>query len=282
MFKLFQKHKEPDGLALVKDYYQRGKACMEGREPARAMLWLSRADTIYSARDELYEAAGEVLTEDCSERIGQLEEAPTYTNKLLAEIQERAAELGEAQVRVWALFTLSRLVRLGERLSALPGCGVLGKLEGAVRTVLRSFQEPVSGQDLQDLLNLCGELYELESFAGFWNGEGELPVPGGAPFQVFDLDSQMVLLEIDSFLDSRVRSLTSPGDSGDPEPDLIPCALLSGYYLRTVGEDLSALPQIQAETARIWDDLAFLQTGPTWARVEERIQGYLALDILNG
>ena len=69
----------------------------------------------------------------------------------------------------------------------------------------------------------------------------------------------MVLLEIDSFLDSRVRSLTSPGDSGDPEPDLIPCALLSGYYLRTVGEDLSALPQIQAETARIWDDLAFLQ-----------------------
>ena len=171
MFKLFQKHKEPDGLALVKDYYQRGKACMEGREPARAMLWLSRADTIYSARDELYEAAGEVLTEDCSERIGQLEEAPTYTNKLLAEIQDRAAELGEAQVRVWALFTLSRLARLGERLSALPGCGALGKLEGAVRTVLRSFQEPVSGQDLQDLLNLCGELYELESFAGFWNGE---------------------------------------------------------------------------------------------------------------
>ena len=53
------------------------------------MLWLSRADTIYSARDELYEAAGEVLTEDCSERIGQLEEAPTYTNKLLAEIQDR-------------------------------------------------------------------------------------------------------------------------------------------------------------------------------------------------
>ena len=31
MFKLFQKHKEPDGLALVKDYYQRGKACMEAR-----------------------------------------------------------------------------------------------------------------------------------------------------------------------------------------------------------------------------------------------------------
>lgn len=49
-----------------------------------------------------------------------------------------------------------------------------------------------------------------------------------------------------------------------------------------MGEDLSALPQIQAETARIWDDLAFLQTGPTWAKVEERIQGYLALDILNG
>lgn len=271
-----------DYPGLARAYYDMGKAAMEAGDPGRAMLWLSRADTIYSARDELYEAAGEVLTEDCSERIGQLEEAPTYTNKLLAEIQDRAAELGEAQVRVWALFTLSRLARLGERLSALPGCGALGKLEGAVRTVLRSFQEPVSGQDLQDLLNLCGELYELESFAGFWNGEGELPVPGGAPFQVFDLDSQMVLLEIDSFLDSRVRSLTSPGDSGDPEPDLIPCALLSGYYLRTVGEDLSALPQIQAETARIWDDLAFLQTGPTWARVEERIQGYLALDILNG
>ena len=49
-----------------------------------------------------------------------------------------------------------------------------------------------------------------------------------------------------------------------------------------IRDSLSALPQIQAETARIWDDLAFLQTGPTWAKVEERIQGYLALDILNG
>ena len=107
MFKLFQKHKEPDGLALVKDYYQRGKACMEGREPARAMLWLSRADTIYSADDATYDKVGDKLIDDCGRRIGALEdeEALLY-NAVPAEIEARAEELSDVQrcpaARCWA------------------------------------------------------------------------------------------------------------------------------------------------------------------------------------
>ena len=95
MFKLFGKKKPAapeDRLAFCKDKrdwaglaracYELGVSAMERGEPNRAQLWLHRADTIYSAKDEVYEAVGEKLADDCSARIGQLEEAHILYNNL--------------------------------------------------------------------------------------------------------------------------------------------------------------------------------------------------------
>ena len=103
-----------------------GVAHMDSALPAQAMLCLKRADTVYSARDEIYTAVGPALVDDCSGRIGELEEEPLFSNEFPQAVAELAEELDEDQVRVWGLFTLCRLVRLGERLAALPGCGSSG------------------------------------------------------------------------------------------------------------------------------------------------------------
>lgn len=122
MFKLFGKKKPAapeDRLAFCRDKrdwaglaracYELGVSAMERGEPNRAQLWLHRADTIYSAKDEVYEAVGEKLADDCSARIGQLEEAHILYNNLPSQVEEKAESLGDAKVRLWGLLSLSRL-----------------------------------------------------------------------------------------------------------------------------------------------------------------------------
>ena len=79
MFKLFGK-KEPaspeerlaecrkkrDWAGLCQAYYHLGAAAMDQGDLNHAHLWLHRADTIYSAQDEVYEKAGSQLADDCS------------------------------------------------------------------------------------------------------------------------------------------------------------------------------------------------------------------------
>lgn len=89
---------------------------MERGEPDRAQLWLHRADTVFSARDEVYEKVGEKLADDCSERIGRLEDEHILANDAPAQVEEKAAGLGDVRVRIWGLLSLARLVKLGKRL----------------------------------------------------------------------------------------------------------------------------------------------------------------------
>ena len=105
-----------DYAGLARAYYDLGKAAMEAGDQGKAMLWLSRSDTIYSARDDIYENLGDKLTDDCSNCIGELEGAPLLSNQMIEEIEAKADELGDPQVRVWSLLTLARLEG-GEALS---------------------------------------------------------------------------------------------------------------------------------------------------------------------
>ena len=114
MFKLFGKkeaaspeerladcRKKRDWAGLSRAYYDLGVAAMDRGDLNRAQLWLHRADTIYSAQDDVYEKIGEKIVDDCSERIGRLEEAHILYNDAPAQVDEQAAGLGNASVRVW-------------------------------------------------------------------------------------------------------------------------------------------------------------------------------------
>lgn len=296
MFRLFSKKEAADPMeriraaqekrdwaALAKAYYELGCSAMEAGDLAHAQLWLHRADTIYSADDGVYEKVGDKLIDDCSERIGALEDKEElFYNSALAQVEEKAGELEDAQRRVWGLLSAARLVRLGKRLSALPGCEVLGELEWAVDTMLRSIQGPVSQEEYQRLLDICTALYELNGRPVYYTGEVE--VPGGAPFQLFDLNGLYgVEQELNGLINGcleRLDALSRGMEPPEADCDIVACALLPDYYVRTGAGEPEKVPQIRAELARIRDDWEFVRSGVTWKQVEERAERYKALDIL--
>lgn len=279
--------KDWDGVARA--YYDLGAAAMDKGELAKAVLWLNRADTVYSASDSTYEKTSKKrlfhkeIVSDCSDRIGTLEEAPLLYNRVPEEMEEKAEELEDPQIRVWGLLSIARFVTLGERLAKLPGCEVLGQLGWAVDTMLKSFQEPVTQEEYSRLMDICNALYELGDSQAFYGG-GEIQVPGGAPFQVFDLNGMMgVHLELNGYIDNHLRFLSALSQNLEPpapESSIVGCLLLPDYYVRTGAGDLDDVPQIKAELERIESDYDFVCSGLTWTEAAQRISQYKTLDIL--
>ena len=273
-----------DWAGLAKAYYELGTAAMEQGDLNHAQLWLHRADTIYSADDTTYEKVGDKLTDDCSDRIGTLEdEEGLLYNAVPAQIEEKAEELNDLQVRIWGLLSIARLVRLGERLAALPGCEVLGQLGWAVDMMFNSLQQPPTQEEFQRLMDLCNSLYELNGRPVYYTGQ--VDVPGGAPFQVFDLNGMMgVEQELNDYIDSHLRLLAALSQGAEELPaagsSIVACALLPDYYIRTGAEELNDVPQIRAELARVEDDYRFVSSSFTWEQAAQKISEYKQLDIL--
>lgn len=273
-----------DWAGLAKTYYEMGVSAMEAGDLNRAQLWLHRADTIYSADDATYDKVGDKLIDDCGRRIGALEdeEALLY-NAVPAEIEARAEELSDVQLRIWGMLSMARLVKLGKRLSALPGCQVLGELGWAVEMMFKSTQEPPTQEEYQRLMDVCNALYELNGKPVYYTGEIE--APGGAPFQVFDLNGMFgVEQELNGFLDSHLRLLAALSQGAEELPtaesSVVACALLPDYYVRTGAGEREEVPQIQAELARIWSDYAAVRDQIPLAEIGKRIEEYEQLDIL--
>ncbi|MDE6620199.1 MAG: hypothetical protein K2K74_06880 [Lachnospiraceae bacterium] len=275
--------KNQDWTALSKSYYQLGVSAMEAGDLNHAHLWLHRADTIYSADDDIYDAVGEKLMNDCSDRIGQLEEEALLYNDVPSSVEEMAESLGDAQIRVWGLLSLARLVKLGEKLSVLPGCEVLGNLGRAVDTVLKSFQEPPTEEEFNGLKDLCSVLYDLGDSPVFWGMGSAIDVPGGEPLQVFDLNGLLSVLEIEAYLHGHLEficALSQEEEPPSPETGIISAALLPDYYVRTGAGNLAETPQIKAELERISSDYDFLNSEMTWDLIQQRVEEYKKLDIL--
>lgn len=277
--------KKKDWAGLSRAYYEMGVSAMDAGDLNRAVLWLHRADTVYSADDATYDKVGEKITDDCSDRIGTLEEEDElFYNAVPAQIEEKAEELEDSQLRIWGLLSAARLVGLGKRLSALPGCQVLGQLEWAVDMMLQSFQAPPSQEEYQRLMDVCNGLYALGDSAAFYGG-GEVAVPGKTPFQVFDLNGMMgVHLELNGYLDSHLRLLAALSQGAEELPQgesgVVGCTLLPDYYVRTLGGRPEDVPQVRAELERIWSDYEFVRSGLTWDAVGQKIAEYKQLDIL--
>ena len=272
-----------DWAGLAKAYYDMGTAAMDAKDLYRAVLWLHRADTIFSANDKVYKKVGEKLVDDCSDRIGTLEDGTLVYNDISDEITEKAEEMADIQVRLMDLMAIARLVKLGERLGKLPGCEVLGQLGYAVDLMFRSFQKPITQEEYNKLMDICNALYEFGDSEAFYAG-GEIAVPGGAPFQVFDLNGMFgVHLQINGYIDSHLRLLAALSNGREPDRTecfMNGCSLLPDYYVRTTGQNPEDIPQIQAERSRIWDDCKFVCSGADWDAIGQRLEGYKELDIL--
>lgn len=276
--------RKKDWAGVSRTYYELGVAAMDAGDLHKAQRWLQRADTIYSADDNIYDKVGEKLMDDCSDRIGRLEdEDGLFYNDIPAEIEARAKELSDSQVRVWGLLSIARLVRLGERLSKLPDCEVLGQLNWAVDLMFHSFQILPSQEAYQRLMDMCNALYELNGKPVYYSGEIE--IPGRLPFQLFDLNGLFgVEQELNSYTDNHLRLLAALSQGAEELPQaessIVACALLPDYYIRSGADRLGDVPQIKAELQRIWSDYDFVRDRLTWKEVGKRIADYKQLDIL--
>jgi len=282
--------KNRDWIGLVKTYYNLGVRAMDGGKLNEATLWLHRADTVYSAKDEVFEKAAKKrlfrpeIVDDCSNRISTLENAPLLYNTAPAEVEEKAESLGGGpKVRLWGLLSIARLVKLGERLAALPGCDALGKLGWAVDMMFQSLQNAPSQEDYQKLLDLCNSLYDLSDSETFYAGV-QIDVLGKAPFQVFDLNGMGVLLDLNGYLDSHLRLVAALTQGKEDLPDVetgsVCCALLPDYYVRTLSCRPEEVPQVQAELQRIWSDYDFACSVRSWEQAGQKLAEYKRLDIL--
>lgn len=282
---LAELQKKRDWAGLAKAYYEMGRATMDAGDLNHAQLWLHRADTIYSADDGVYDKVGDKIIDDCSDRIGALEEEGLLYNAIPAEIEEKAGELSDIQVRMWGLLSIARLVKLGQRLAKLPGCEVLGELDWAVDMMFRSLQTLPAQEEYQRLMDICNGLYELGDNQAYYGG-GQIDVPGKAPFQAFDLNGTGVLLELNGYIDSHLRLLAAVSQKADELPaaesGAVACALLPDYYVRTGVSSLEKVPQIKAELARISDDFAAVRDQLPLEEIGQKIAEYKQLDILAG
>lgn len=300
MLSLFEKKKSPQERAekclekkdwdgLSRAYYDMGVSAMDSGDLNSAVLWLSRADTVYSASDQVYSKTSKnrlfhkEIVSDCSNRIGALEDASLLYNDFPAEVDEKAEGLTDVQIRIWGLLSIARLVKLGERLGRLPGCEVLGRLGRVVDIMLESFQEPVTQDQYNLLMDTCNALYDLGDSEAFYGG-GQIEAENGPAFQVFDLNGMMgVHLELNGYLDSHLRLLSALSQNAEPpaaESSMVSCTLLPDYYVRNGAKDLENVPQIKAEMERIESDYKFVSSGISWEQVGERVAEYKKLDIL--
>ena len=277
-----QRKKDWAGVSMT--YYELGVTAMDAGDLHKAQLWLHRADTIYSADDNIYDKVGEKIMDDCSSRIGRLEnEEGLFYNAVLAEIEARAEELNDLQIRLWGLLSIARLVQLGKRLARLPECEVLGQLDWAVDLIFHSLQILPSQEAYQRLMDMCNALYELNGKPIYYSGEVE--ILGRVPFQLFDLNGLFgVEQELNGYIDSHLRLLAALSQGAKELPEIessiVGCALLPDYYVRSSADRLENILQIKAELQRIWSDYDFVRSDLTWEKAGKRIADYKRLDIL--
>ena len=160
---------------------------------------------------------------------------------------------------------------------------MLGQLGWAVDMMFNSLQQPPAQEEFQRLMDLCNSLYELNGRPVYYTGQ--VDVPGGAPFQVFDLNGMMgVEQELNGYIDSHLRLLAALSQGAEELPaagsSIVACALLPDYYIRTGAEELNDVPQIRAELARVEDDYRFVSSSFTWEQAAQKISEYKQLDIL--
>lgn len=228
---LFQAQAERDLVKLSKAYYNIGITYMKNGDYDRAMVYLSRSDTIFSSDDNVYEAVGENIIEDCSERIRKLENSPILTNQIIEYIDNLAENLNDEQIRLWGLMTMARLVKVFDRLSVLPGWEVLGKLDKVADLILKSIREKdITETEVDFIFDICNQFYELQDSRDFSNMFRQVEVPENSPIQIFDLNGFLVLTELNIYLDIFLSEIEEEGMS---EIDIVPCALLPDYYLLT-------------------------------------------------
>ncbi len=284
MEKLQTLRENKDWINLAIEYYNLGVNAMEEGDNIKATLWLNRSNAIYSAKDDIYTGVGEKLQDDCSSRIGELEDMDNIYNNFPEYTRGILSQLSSAQYSIVGLFSIARLTSIFNKLSKLTGCEILGEIDKVPNIILKSFTTGISGEEFQFMSELATELYSFADSEYYWGNTETIQGVNNQPFEVFDLHGMMgAIQEIITYLLDFTDSLSAMSQGEEPpvsECEIINCTLLADYYARTTNKNLDEIPEIKAEIARINDDFKFITSNITFDSIINRVNDYKNLDIL--
>lgn len=303
LFSLFKKQPEKaadpaalqakgDFAGLSKLYFQMGKDALAQGDQDRARMWLGRGQAFTDASDKIYEKVGDAVIDEASDLLSELEEAPLLVNEVTQRVEEEFETLSGSQRWQWATLTFCRLQKLLEAAGALSGCEPLADTGAVIDALFAHFYSGASDEAWGRVEAYNDFLFQWADSPAYFDPRQEIPVSGGAPFQLLDLNGEIVPTELNLYMDILVNGRLSARQMEGTAPQAVldslnvndysgmaRCALLSGYYLRTCGGKLDDMPQVQAEIARIWDDLEFVRTEPDREAVERRAAEYRKLTL---
>lgn len=279
-------HREMTELSkLSEKYYRMGKEYQLKGDLERARLYLDRASTIYSNFEQVFDECRTFMY-DCDEQIGMLEEEDLLYNEVLEQVEEKAEELTNQQSYLWGILSFARMQKIFEKLSGCEDCELLKEMGRVLDVLCHGVEQMLTAEELEYLQNFVSRLYDVDNSEAYVRESNRAVLENGRTLQVFDLNGNSTLTCLDLFLDKCACILESGfhmADFGEPaELDFIPGTLMIDFYLRNEEGDPHEIPQLQAETARIWSDFEFVKSGPDIQKTLERIRSYRELDILNG
>lgn len=279
-----------DFAGLSKLYFQMGKDALAQGDQDRARMWLGRSQAFTDASGEIYEKVGEAIIDEAADLLSELEDAPLLVNEVTRRVEEEFETLSGVQRWQWSTLTFCRLQKLLEAAGALRGCEPLRETGAVIDALFAHFYSGTSDEAWDRVKAYSSFLFQWADSPAYFDPRQEIPVPGGAPLQLLDLNGEIVPTELCLYMDIMVSGRLSARQTEGTAPQkvldsldvndysgMVRCALLSGYYLRTHGGKLDGMPQVQAEVARIWDDLEFVRTGPDREAVECRAAEYRRL-----
>lgn len=262
--------------------YRRGKEYLKKGDLERARLYLERASTLYSNFEQVFDES-EMLMEDCDEQIGALEEEDLLYNELLEQVTERSEELSNTQNYLWGFLSLARFQGVFEKLSACPGCGILGELKKVLDLFGEGLSRALSEEEQEYLQDFITRFYDFGDSETFADTSNQAAVSGGKMLQVFDLNGNSTFSCMHIFMDKCIYAFCNGGPLEDAEPaetDFIANTVLIDHFVRTYEEELRSIPKVQEEIERIWSDYDFVRTGPDAAAVAARMDTYRKMDIV--
>ncbi len=302
LFSLFKKQPEAadpaalqakgDFVGLSKLYFKMGKDALAQGDQDRARMWLGRSQAFTDASDKIYEKVGDAIIDEASDLLSELEDAPLLVNKVTRRAEEEFETLSGAQRWQWATLTFCRLQKLLEAAGSLRGCEPLRDTGAVIDALFARFYSGSSEEGWDRVEAYNDFLFQWADSPAYFDPRQELPVSGGAPLQLLDLNGEMVPTELNLYMDIIVSGKLSERQMEGKAPQevldslnvndysgMVRCALLSGYYLRTRGGRLDDMPQVRSEVARIWDDLEFVRAEPDREAVERRAAEYRKLTL---
>lgn len=272
---------------LARAYFALGEDCLNRGDRDRARMWLGRCQAVTEGSDQVYEAVGDKLIDRCSDLLLQLEGEGLFPDRMLEEIEESYDQLGGAEKRLWGLFTFCRLQTLLERAGQLPGCTQLRNTGEIIDLLLDHYYGEVDAAGWGKLKAYNDFLYGLSDSPAYTDLRQLVEVEGGAPLQLFDVNGEILLTELELYLDvvlhgeiveGKAAELLQPQDLND-QMGLVRGAMLTDYYLRTRDGGTEDQPEVQAEAARIRADWAFLLQNPDEGAVRARAAEYRQLGL---